>query len=84
MNYQKKMRELWLPQATSIRNSCSREIVGFVTKGDFSFTNGKGLSVGYITGGSLRALSINKQKNMVLIRNTDSRQYRLASVEVAI
>ncbi|KAK9751294.1 Ribonucleases P/MRP protein subunit POP1 [Popillia japonica] len=39
--YKKKMASLWIPDVQSqIRQSCSREVIGWVTKGDFSFSIG--------------------------------------------
>lgn len=82
--YSQIMRSLWLPDPENVKNFCSRETFGFVTQGDFSFTNAKGQSIGYIV---LRALPKllhrnGKKKNLVLVRDTNSRQYRFATIEV--
>lgn len=80
--YKQKMRQLWLPEPTSIRNSCSREVIGFVTNGGFSFSTGHNSAIGYIVLGCLPTIFSSKCKNRVLIRNTNSRQYRLAQLEL--
>lgn len=82
--YTQTMRELWLPETKSIRNSCTREVIGFITNGGFSFTLAHSTAVGYITIGCLSTLLSKKNKNFVLIRNTCSRQYRLAQMEVIV
>lgn len=80
--YKQKMRHLWLPEPTSIRYSCSREVMGFVTNGGFSFSLGHSCAIGYVTLGSLPTLFASKCKNKVLIRNTNCRKYRLAELEI--
>lgn len=82
--YKSKMRQLWLPETESIRSSCTREVIGFVTKGGFSFATGYGCGVGYITVCSLPKLFTKNNKGYVLVRNTSSRQYRLAELEIII
>ncbi|XP_044269654.1 ribonucleases P/MRP protein subunit POP1 isoform X1 [Tribolium madens] len=81
-SYTEKMRALWLPDATTIRYSCSREVVGFVSKGGFSFSIGKSAGTGYIISDSLPEL-INF-RNRVLLRNTNSRQYKTATLRVIV
>ncbi|KAJ8978138.1 hypothetical protein NQ317_014194 [Molorchus minor] len=71
-NYASTMRKLWLPNATTIRNSCSREVIGF----------GKSKGIGYIAYESLFQLLSLPCRNKVLIRNTNSRQYRLGTIEI--
>ncbi|XP_015518130.2 ribonucleases P/MRP protein subunit POP1 [Neodiprion lecontei] len=76
-----KMKNLYLPNCKTIRNSCDREVMGYVVKGDFSFTESKGIGLGYVTLPSLFSL-IKQKSNVVLIRNTRSRQYRLARLSI--
>lgn len=78
------MRHLWLPVATSIRSSCSRPIIGFVKHGDFSFTLGQSKGLGYVVADSLNAIAISSHRDKVLIRNTSSRQYKLAVLRVVV
>lgn len=99
--YNQKMEELWLLNTSSfgtIRNSCSREVAGFVTRGDFCFTEAKGCGVGYITYSSLQSLlklwiqSFPRNQNSsfksrgvtVLIRSPQSYQYRLGKLSLIL
>ncbi|EFA11371.2 ribonucleases P/MRP protein subunit POP1 [Tribolium castaneum] len=81
-SYTEKMRALWLPEPTTIRHSCSREVVGFVSKGGFSFSIGKSAGTGYITSDCLSELV--DFRNKVLLRNTNSRQYKTANLSVIV
>ncbi|XP_012539589.1 ribonucleases P/MRP protein subunit POP1 [Monomorium pharaonis] len=76
-----KMSELYLPRCTKIRYSCDREVMGFITLGHFSFSQAKGIGIGYITLPSLLEM-INKKSNIVLVRNIQTRQYRLAELNI--
>lgn len=78
------MRKLWLPEATSIRNSCSREVIGFVKKGGYSYSLGKSSAVGYIAAAALPELVKSSFRNKILVRNTNSRLYRVAKLNVII
>lgn len=79
---QEKIRALWLPEPENIKDSCSRKVIGFVTKGDISFVTGQGQSIGYIPICTLRALFQRSQTDKVLVRNTYSRQYRFAKLNI--
>nr|CAI5839909.1 unnamed protein product [Callosobruchus analis] len=83
-NYTSQMRKLWLPEAKTVRHSCSREVIGFVKQGGFSFLLSKSKCIGYIASQSLQKLVLQKFKNKVLIRNTNSRQYRLGVLDVIV
>lgn len=87
----KKMRDLWLPETIeSIRYQCSREVVGYMTQGNFSFIEAAVAGVGYITLNGLKKLLNICQKAkrgsgggcQVLVRGTNTRQYRLATMKV--
>lgn len=83
--YSSQMKELWLPtQIDSVRRQCSREVMGYVKHGDFSFTEAQSYGVGYVALQSLQLLILNSANNaaLVLTRNTTSRQYRYAELEV--
>lgn len=84
IKYRNQMRKLWLPEPETIKNSCSRQIIGFVTKGGFKYSNGCCSAVGYIALSSLPSFFATNTKNKVLIRNTTSRQYRLAQLDVIL
>ncbi|CAH1968285.1 unnamed protein product [Acanthoscelides obtectus] len=83
-NYTMQMRKLWLPETKTLRHSCSREVMGFVKQGGFSFLLSKSKGIGYIASCSLEKLLFLKCKNKVLIRNTNSKQYRLGILDVII
>lgn len=83
----RRMRELWLPEeVTSMRHQCSREVIGQVTHGNFSFIEATEAAVGYVSWRGLQAVMDgggNHQKQpQVLVRATNSRQYRLAVLKV--
>ncbi len=85
-----KIRELWLPEnpTTSVRNQCSREVLGFVTFSNFSFIEATVTGTGYVALNSLAKLIKNcgkaKGQLRVMVRSTTSRQYRLARVKVKV
>lgn len=84
-----KIRELWLPEhPVTVRNQCSREVLGFVTSSNFSFIEAKVSGTGYVTLNGLTKLIRNcgktKRSVKVMVRSTNSRQYRLAKVKVRI
>ncbi|XP_028170834.1 ribonucleases P/MRP protein subunit POP1 [Ostrinia furnacalis] len=80
--YVKSIRELWVPSdVKSVRHSCARQIMGYLTHGAFSFSESQSCGVGYIAFNALNALLKTKQ-NQVLVRNTSSRKYRLANINI--
>ncbi|XP_076247354.1 POP1 ribonuclease P/MRP subunit [Calliopsis andreniformis] len=76
-----KMSQLYLPDCTNVRHSCDREIMGYVTIGDFSFARARGIGLGYVTLNSLLEFC-NKKYTFILVRNIQTRQYRIATLEV--
>ncbi|EFN60971.1 Ribonucleases P/MRP protein subunit POP1 [Camponotus floridanus] len=78
---EKENRKVNLPESTEVRNSCDKEVMGYVTMGDYSFLHGKGIGIGYVALPSLLEI-IRKKSNIVLVRNTDELQYRFARLEV--
>ncbi|XP_059622807.1 ribonucleases P/MRP protein subunit POP1 [Phlebotomus argentipes] len=84
--FKRKMEDLWLPQhPTSVKDQCSRTVIGYVTQSDFSFIDSTVSAIGYITLNGLRAVIGSGQKwgrSAVLVRSTASRQYRGASISV--
>lgn len=83
----KTMSELWLPtNPTNIRHQCSREVLGYLTQCQFSFSKAKVAGIGYITFNALKQLmqlfsKIFKQIK-VLIRDPKELSYRLASLRI--
>lgn len=82
--YTEQMRKLWLPEPETIVKSCSRTVIGFIKHGGFSFALGQSKGLGYIAAGCLDVLAKLPQRNKVLIRNSNSRQYRLAIMNVIL
>lgn len=86
--YFKDMCDLWLPsKSTSIRHQCSREVIGYITKSYFRFTDGKICATGYLTCDGLKALLdvFRKFKNLkpfALTRATNSKNYFKANFHV--
>ncbi|CAH1398627.1 unnamed protein product [Nezara viridula] len=80
------MKRLWLPECTTIKEYDCRTVVGFVTNGDFSFTNAKSSGVGYICLKGLLALfqllEEFEKNRYVLVRNHNSNQYRFAAINI--
>ncbi|XP_059053705.1 ribonucleases P/MRP protein subunit POP1 [Achroia grisella] len=80
--YVKSMRELWLPtDVNSVRFSCSRQVMGYLTQAAFSFSEARSCGVGYIAYNALNTL-LKTGHNQILVRNTTSRKYRLANIQV--
>ena len=78
-------------RVAQIRNSCSREIAGFVSTGGFDLSSGYGTGVGFITVPALKSIlalregtekRLSAQRPMVLIRNASSLKYRYATVSI--
>ncbi|XP_070152471.1 ribonucleases P/MRP protein subunit POP1 [Polyergus mexicanus] len=80
-NQSVRMSKLYLPKCTEVRYSCDREVMGYVTIGGLSFSHAKGIGIGYVTLPSLLEI-VSKKSNIVLVRNTQTRQYRLAKLDI--
>lgn len=76
-----KMSRLYLPECRNVRYSCDREIMGYITIGDFSLSEASGTGFGYVALNSLIEI-ISKKRALVLIRNSRTRQYRFAKLEI--
>lgn len=82
--YVKAMRELWLPsKIETVRKVGTREVIGYIAQGAFSFTEARSCGVGYIAYNALRHL-LNTGLNQVLVRNPTSRKYRLANIVITM
>ena len=86
-----KLEEERKNRVARIRNSCSREVAGFVCGGGFDLSSGFGTGVGFVTVPALKSMLALKngiqkrpsaQRPMVLIRNTISLKYRFASISI--
>lgn len=82
-----KISELWIPSnPCSIRRQCSREVLGYLTQCQFSFSQAKVAGVGYVTVNALHEL-FNLHKKLsgpikVLIRDPQEFTYRLANLQI--
>lgn len=80
--YMKRMRELWIPSnIDTVRRVCSRETMGYVAQGSFSFTEAHSCGIGYVAYSALRIL-IESSQTQVLIRNPSSNKYELAKIQI--
>ncbi|KAM3966154.1 LOW QUALITY PROTEIN: POP1 ribonuclease P/MRP subunit [Aphomia sociella] len=80
--YVKAMRELWLPaDIKSVRHSCSKQVMGYLTQAGFSFSEARTCGVGYVAYNALNTL-LKTGQNQILVRNTTSRKYRPANLEI--
>lgn len=81
--YNAEMSLLWVPEIKTVKDSCSRTVVGFVCKGDFSFSESQGVGIGYIPFPAFINL-VNSwiTKPIVLFRNPSSLQYRYAILKI--
>ncbi|XP_015190364.1 PREDICTED: ribonucleases P/MRP protein subunit POP1 [Polistes dominula] len=75
------MSKLYLPDCKEVRKSCDREVMGYVTQGHFSLSIGQTIGIGYVTIQSVISM-INRQSNIVLVRNNRTRKYRCAHLEI--
>ncbi len=69
----------------SLRNSCTREIVGFVSSGHFSLARGCGFGVGFCAlPGLVKLLSSTSNTGgvVVLVRGPSTQQYRFAYLSI--
>lgn len=77
-----RMCELWLPSTPkTIRQQCSREVFGYLTQCQFMFHEAKVAGIGYVTVNGIRKLSKLKG-NHVLVRDSKSANYRLATLSI--
>ncbi|XP_058789957.1 ribonucleases P/MRP protein subunit POP1 [Phymastichus coffea] len=75
------MANLFLPKCAAVRHSCDREVIGYVTQGGFSFSEAKGVGLGYVVFSTVLEL-VNKNSNIVLTRNTTTRKYSICQLDV--
>lgn len=86
------LHSLWLPRTQTVKDSCSRTIIGFITKGDFCFTESQGAGQGYVVLSALLQLVALYQRRLregndvsalwVLVRNPTSLQYRFGVITI--
>jgi ribonuclease P/MRP protein subunit POP1 len=90
--HEEKLRSVWLPQTQMVKDSCSRTVIGFITKGDFCFTESQGAGQGYVILSALLQLIAWYERRLregnklstpwVLVRNPTSLQYRYGVINI--
>lgn len=78
---------LWSDPLSDVTSHCSRILLGFVTRGDFSLADGCGEALGFVSlTGLLHMLSSQPEdkKGFVLLRTPGSRQYRFARLTIEV
>ncbi|XP_006028067.2 ribonucleases P/MRP protein subunit POP1 isoform X1 [Alligator sinensis] len=78
---------LWCDPLSDVTSHCSRILLGFVTRGDFSLADGCGEALGFVSlTGLLHMLSSQPEdkKGFVLLRTPGSRQYRFARLTIEV
>jgi ribonuclease P/MRP protein subunit POP1 len=90
--HREKLRSLWLPRTQTVKDSCSRTVIGFITKGDFCFTESQGVGQGYVALSALVQLVALYRRRLregnavsalwVLVRNPTSLQYRFGVITI--
>ncbi|GAB0095699.1 Pop1 [Sergentomyia squamirostris] len=83
--FKEQMDKLWLPQNCTVKDQCSRPVIGYVTQSDFTFTDAAVTAIGYVTWNGLKELLRICQKYRkvtILVRGTKTRNYRGGSVSV--
>ena len=72
-------------QCESLRNSCTREIVGFVSSGHYSLSRGCGFGIAFCAlPGLVKLLSSSSSTGelVVLVRGSSTQQYRFARLTI--
>ena len=79
-----KNESLWIGDFNTVRHSCRREIIGYVTTGNMSYRAGGFVGYGFVAlRGLVTLLSNTKNSNkFVLTRETSSLQYRFSSISI--
>lgn len=86
--YLNQMKKLWIPEEQlSLKNSCSRVILGFSYQSHFSFSKCKSVGIGYMPGSALLELfnlwsKCKSNLPYVLVRNPSTNQYRYALLSI--
>lgn len=80
----KKMCNLWIPEnPKTIKNQCSRLVIGYITDSGFTYTEAKSCGIGYIVAPALKPLmGISGKKTLLLLRNTNTRNYRFGEIKI--
>jgi ribonuclease P/MRP protein subunit POP1 len=78
-----KNEELWIGDFNTVRHSSKREIFGFITAANMSYTIGGYLGFGYVSlRGLLKWKELKNPKSLALTREVSSTQYRFSSLAI--
>ncbi len=86
-SFNEQMRSFWLPRIQgSLRHSCSREVIGFVTAGAYSLRRGHAFAVGLVVKKALDEfyLTDRSKASLVLVREPSATQYRFARIHICV
>ncbi|NXF02791.1 POP1 protein, partial [Smithornis capensis] len=78
---------LWSDALPDVTSHCSRTVLGYVTRGDFSLAAGCGEALGFVSLTGLIYMLYNQpadKKGLVLLRTPASLQYRFARLNIEI
>ena len=82
-----KMKEMWLPDQKGVKDACSRQMMGFLSDGGYSYRIGKSVGVGFVPLVALADyVEVVRQKGqpLVLVREAELSQYRFAKMSVIV
>lgn len=83
--FEAKMRLLWLPPPSCIKDFCARKTAGFISQGMYSNSEARGAGIGFITEPAFRALLHTKSWNKngeILVRNIQNLNYKVAKLKI--
>lgn len=78
---------LWSDALPDVTSHCSRTLLGYVTRGDFSLAAGCGEALGFVSLTGLVYMLYNQpadKKGLVLLRTPASLQYRFARLTIEV
>ncbi|KAJ7413257.1 hypothetical protein WISP_91770 [Willisornis vidua] len=78
---------LWSDALPDVTSHCSRTVLGYVTRGDFSLATGCGEALGFVSLTGLIHMLYNQpadKKGLVLLRTPASLQYRFARLNIEV
>ncbi|KFW94109.1 Ribonucleases P/MRP protein subunit POP1, partial [Phalacrocorax carbo] len=78
---------LWSDSLPDVTSHCSRTLLGYVTRGDFSLAAGCGEALGFVSLTGLLYMLYNQpadKKGLVLLRTPASLQYRFARLNIEV
>ncbi|KAJ7397821.1 Ribonucleases P/MRP protein subunit POP1 [Pitangus sulphuratus] len=78
---------LWSDALPDVTSHCSRTVLGYVTRGDFSLATGCGEALGFVSLTGLIYMLYNQpadKKGLVLLRTPASLQYRFARLNIEV